>query len=81
MYPGQLDKVEVRDAMGEIVNMVGGKFKACFTESFNQGMKAFKMSVPIVTMSKDFHGDNLKNVAILEVVFDSGVEIVSLNLA
>jgi len=76
-----LEGKDVRDAMGEIVNMVGGKFKACFAESFNDGVEAFKMSVPIVTTGKDFHVLNMKTVSVMEVVMDSGVEKVSVSLA
>lgn len=49
-----VEKNEVRDAMGEVVNMVGGKFKAFFAEAFNSGIEAFKMSIPSVTMGKNY---------------------------
>ena len=42
------------DAMGEVVNMVGGKFKAIFAEKFNDGMEAFKMSIPSVIMGDNY---------------------------
>lgn len=49
-----LEEEEVRDALGEIVNMVGGKFKSTFAENYNNGMEAFKMSVPSIVQGKNY---------------------------
>jgi chemotaxis protein CheX len=54
MDTSSVGKEDVWDALGEIVNMVGGKFKAIFAENFNDGVEAFKMSVPSVIMGKNY---------------------------
>jgi CheY-specific phosphatase CheX len=52
---GDLEKADVWDAMGEVVNMIGGRFKAIFAESYNDGREAFKMSLPTVIMGNNYH--------------------------
>lgn len=64
-----LDEAEMRDALGEIVNMVGGKFKASFSDTFNQGVEAFKMSVPSVITGKNYDVYAVGSDSVLEVVF------------
>ncbi len=64
-----LDESEMRDALGEIVNMVGGKFKASFAETYNQGIEAFKMSVPSVITGKNYEVYAVGSDSILEIVF------------
>ena len=49
-----LQKADVWDAMGEIINMIGGRFKAIFADTFNSGIEAFKMSIPSVIMGKNY---------------------------
>ncbi len=49
-----LEKADVWDAMGEVVNMIGGRFKAIFAESYNDGHEAFKMSLPTVIMGSNY---------------------------
>jgi CheY-specific phosphatase CheX len=51
---GDLEKADVWDAMGEVVNMIGGRFKAIFAESYNDGHEAFKMSLPTVIMGSNY---------------------------
>ena len=50
----QLERIEIRDALGEIVNMIGGRFKAIFAEMFTNGIEAFRMSIPSVIMGLHF---------------------------
>jgi CheY-specific phosphatase CheX len=55
MVPAEkIERIEVRDALGETVNMIGGRFKAIFAELFNNGVEAFKMSIPSVIMGLHF---------------------------
>ena len=63
-----LDESEMRDALGEIVNMIGGKFKASFAEKFNQGIEAFKMSVPSVITGKNYDVYAVGSDSILEIL-------------
>lgn len=64
-----LDEAEMRDALGEIVNMIGGKFKALFAEKFNQGVEAFKMSVPSVITGKNYDVFAVGSDSIEEILF------------
>ncbi len=64
-----LDESEMRDALGEIVNMIGGKFKALFAEKFNQGVEAFKMSVPSVITGQNYDVFAVGSDSIQEIVF------------
>lgn len=66
-----LDGSEMRDALGEIVNMIGGKFKACFSETFNQGVEAFKMSVPSVITGKNYDVYAVGSDSMLEILFQA----------
>jgi CheY-specific phosphatase CheX len=50
----QLERIEIRDALGEIVNMIGGRFKALFADMFTNGVEAFRMSIPSVIMGLHF---------------------------
>jgi CheY-specific phosphatase CheX len=50
----QIERIEVRDALGETVNMIGGRFKAIFAEMFTEGVEAFRMSIPSVIMGLHF---------------------------
>jgi chemotaxis protein CheX len=45
---------DVKDAMGEMANMIGGRFKALFAEKCNGGREAFRMSVPTVVTGREF---------------------------
>jgi len=45
---------EMKDAMGEMANMIGGRFKSLFAEKCNGGREAFRMSVPTVVTGRDF---------------------------
>ena len=80
MDPAQLGPDDMRDAIGEIVNMVGGRFKSGFAEHFNEGVEAFKMSIPTVTFGQDFKvfaaGDNAQ----IMVVLDAERSLLSLDL-
>ncbi|MCK5147500.1 chemotaxis protein CheX [bacterium] len=71
MDPAQLAVEDIRDAMGEMVNMIGGKFKSCFSEQFNDGAEAFRMSIPTVTYGKEFRifaaGDSAQIMVVLDV--------------
>jgi len=51
----ELHKFEVRNAMGEIVNIIGGCFRSHFTDQLNDGIEAFKLSIPSVVIGKDFN--------------------------
>jgi len=46
---------EVRDAVGEIINMIGGRFKALFSEFHKSGKEVFNMSIPSVVEGKAYH--------------------------
>ncbi len=50
----ELEDADIRDAMGEIVNMISGNFKSGFSGTFNDGTEAFKMSIPSVTVGKNY---------------------------
>lgn len=80
MDPADLEKADVWDALGEVVNMVGGKFKAIFAIEFNDGVEAFKMSVPSVIMGKNYQLYVLGNNSIPETVLACEGEKFSLKL-
>ena len=46
---------EIRDAVGEVVNMVGGRYKSLFSEHLNSGAEVFKMSIPSVVQGKEYN--------------------------
>jgi len=75
-----IKKNEVWDAMGEVVNMVGGKFKAFFAEAFNSGIEAFKMSIPSVTMGKNYQLFVVGNDTMPETVLKTDGELFSVKL-
>lgn len=80
MDAAQVGPDDMRDAIGEMVNMVGGRFKSGFAEHFNEGAEAFKMSIPTVTFGQDFKvfaaGDNAQ----IMVVLDADRSLLSLDL-
>ncbi len=80
MDPKDLEKADVWDALGEVVNMVGGKFKAIFADEFKNGVEAFKMSVPSVIMGKNYQLYVLGNDRITETVLSSEGEKFSVKL-
>lgn len=80
MDPSGLGHDEIRDAMGEMVNMVGGKFKSGFSEAFNEGVEAFKMSIPTVTYGQEFHIFAAGDSAQIMVVLDAEDSYISLDL-
>lgn len=64
-----LEDEEVRDALGEIVNMVGGKFKSTFAENYNNGIEAFKMSVPSLVQGKQYEVFAVGSDEVQQIVF------------
>lgn len=80
MDPAELGHDEIRDAMGEMVNMIGGKFKSGFSSAFNEGSEAFKMSIPTVTYGQEFHIFAAGDSAQIMVVMDAEKSYVSLDL-
>lgn len=46
---------ETTDAIGEVVNMVAGKFKALFSEFYAEGRDTVKMTVPTVVLGKNYN--------------------------
>ena len=46
---------EIRDAVGEVVNMVGGRFKALFSAHQDSGKEVFKMSIPSVIQGREYN--------------------------
>ena len=46
---------DIRDAIGEVANMVGGRFKSLFSELNNSGKEVFKMSIPSVIQGKEYN--------------------------
>jgi len=77
---GTLERKDIWDAMGEIVNMVGGHFKANFAETFNSGIEAFKMSIPSVIMGKNYQMFALGNGSMPETILKTDGEKFSINL-
>jgi len=46
---------DIRDAIGEVANMVGGRFKSLFSELQNSGKEVFKMSIPSVIQGIEYN--------------------------
>jgi len=74
MDEASLNEEDIRDALGEIANMIGGKFKSLFAEAYNDGKEAFKMSIPSITAGHDFQtfatGENSQVMVILDAEDD-----------
>ena len=81
MDEGALSEEEIRDALGEIVNMIGGKFKALFAESYNDGVEAFKMSIPSITAGRDFNVYATGGNSQIMVILDTNKDMMLLDLA
>ena len=76
-----LKKADVWDAMGEVVNMIGGRFKAIFAENYNDGHEAFKMSLPTVIMGSNYHLVVVGGDRIPEMIMEAGGMKFSVKLA
>jgi chemotaxis protein CheX len=54
MDPEKLSEEDVRDALGEIANMISGHFKARLAETINAQEEVFEQSVPSVICGEDY---------------------------
>lgn len=76
-----LEDEEIRDALGEIVNMIGGKFKSTFAENFNSGLEAFKMSVPSIVQGKNYEVFAVGSEEVQKMVFRTSEDYFCIELA
>jgi len=82
MPPDTLSDEDVRDAMGEIANMIAGHFKACFIEKIQAQEEVFEQSVPSVICGDDYETHTVTDAPTICCIFNSdhGVFFVELSL-
>lgn len=54
MDPGGLSTEDVRDALGEVANMIAGDFKAQLAKTFQSDGEVFEQTVPSVISGEDY---------------------------
>jgi chemotaxis protein CheX len=82
MPPETLSDEDVRDAMGEIANIIAGRFKTAFIEKIQAGEEVFDQSVPSVICGDDYETHTVTDAPTTCVEFTSeqGVFFVELSL-
>lgn len=72
---------ETTDAIGEVVNMVAGKFKALFSEFYSEGRDAVRMTVPTVVLGKNYNLYPVGGQKAMEVVMEIEQQKIGIMLA
>jgi len=79
--PTGLSSEDVRDALGEIANMLGGRFKSQFAIVLELQDKVFEQSVPTVISGSDFETFAVTDAPSDKLTFKAGEDIFVVELA
>lgn len=81
MDADQLTDEDVRDALGEIANMIAGHYKARLAESVHTQEQVFEQSVPSVILGDDFETHAVTDAPRYCAVFETSSENFYVELA
>lgn len=81
MEPDSLSAEDVRDALGEIANMLGGRFKSQLAEALEIYDQVFEQSVPSVISGNDFETFAVTDVPSNTLSFRAGEDAFVIELA
>ena len=81
MDPVKLSEEDVRDALGEVANMISGHFKARLAESIHAQGEVFEQSVPSVICGEDYEAHAITDAPTYCTVFETDHEKFYVELA